>query len=242
MLTLTNNSTHIFKLAKVGRAFRPEEVAQRICDSELKRMNDEAMLWKLGGGLLGLLAGSLDGFNVGDIMTGLVVSNIASQGHQVFSKEQKEFLQKCKAYWAVGEGSPLDIVKNIGAATNRVVMYTRDNQEPRIYNLHKGIRGQYLMPLDFAHEIAPGFTTMENKKVMARTFQSDELERIAYHLYPDQSKAKKVEALMRVSAEEINGGNSFECESVNGSQSLLIEAGGAKNKAFAFDIPVHSAF
>ena len=242
MLTPTNKTTRIFKLAKEGRAFRPEEVAQRICDSELKRLNDEAMLWKLGGGLIGLLAGSLDGFNAGDIMTGLVISNIANQGHQVFSKEQKVLLQKCKAYWAVGEGSPLDIMKNIGAATTRVVMYTKDSQEPKIYNLHKGIRGQYLMPLDFAHEIAPGFTTMENKKVMARTFESNELEKIAYHLYPDQSKVKKVESLMRVSREEINNKKNFEDEPINGSQVLLIEAGGVKNQAFAFDIPVHSAF
>ena len=242
MLTLTKKSARIFSLAKEGHAFRPEEIAQRICDSELKRLNDEALLWKLGGGLLGLMAGSLDGFNAGDIMTGLVVSNIASQGHQVFSKEQKEFLQKCKAYWAVGEGSPLDIMKNIGAATNRVVMFARDNQEPRIYNLHRGVRGQYLLPLDFAHEVAPGFTTMENKKVMARTFESDELERIAYQLYPVQSKAVKVESLMRVSLEEINDGNRFDGEEMTGSQSFLIEAGGSKNKAFAFDIPVHSAF
>ena len=63
---------------------------------------------------------------------------------------------------------------------------------------------------------------------MARTFESNELERIAYHLYPNQSKANKVDALMRVSTEEINDGKSFEDESMNGSQSFLIEAEGTK--------------
>ncbi|MEB3295961.1 MAG: hypothetical protein VKL23_00315, partial [Cyanobacteriota bacterium] len=157
MASSVPESFEFVQLAKNGHAFQSKDVLQAIVEKEKRRIKDEQMAWRIGGAIIGGLLGLGDGFDVGDVFMGLAFSNLGGLGHQVASREQMEFLEKCKAAWIVTAGSPMELASRIGQARSRVIAYSDGWQTPLIFNHHQGPRGDYLVPLGLAHQHARGF-------------------------------------------------------------------------------------
>lgn len=202
MVSSVPKSFEFVQLAKNGHEFQSKDVLQAIVEKEKRRIKDEQMAWRIGGAIIGGLLGLGDGFDVGDIFMGLAFSNLGGLGHQVASREQIEFPEKCKAAWIVTAGSPMELAYRIGQARSRVIAYSDGWQTPLIFNHHQGPRGDYLVPLGLAHQHARGFLQDDSRQAMVETFEQNDFMILANQLYPAANSAIRLDSIRKISKEQ----------------------------------------
>jgi hypothetical protein len=242
MTALVPDSLETVQLAKNGHAFQSKDVLQAIVEKEKRRIKDEQMAWRIGGAIIGGLLGLGDGFDVGDVFMGLAFSNLGGLGHQVASREQMEFLEKCKAAWIVTTGSPIELASRIGQARSRVIAFSDGWQSPLIFNHHQGARGDYLVPLGLAHQHARGFQVDESRQVMVETFDQNNFTILANQLYPASENAVRLDSIRRITKEQALEMDVYAHSFVHHAEPIAIEIEGQQAVAYRVPIPVHSDY
>lgn len=242
MASSVPESFEFVQLAKNGHAFQSKDVLQAIVEKEKRRIKDEQMAWRIGGAIIGGLLGLGDGFDVGDVFMGLAFSNLGGLGHQVASREQMEFLEKCKAAWIVTAGSPMELASRIGQARSRVIAYSEGWQTPLIFNHHQGPRGDYLVPLGLAHQHARGFLQDDSRQAMVETFEQDDFMILANQLYPAPDSAIRLESIRKITKEQAIEMDKYADSFVHHAEPIAIEIEGQQGVAYRVPIPVHSDY
>lgn len=230
------------QLAKVGHAFQSKDVLQAIVEKEKRRIKDEQIAWRIGGAIVGGLLGLGDGFDVGDIFTSLVFSNIGAVGHEVASREQIEFLQKCQAAWLVTQGSPVELASRIGPAKSRIVAFNEGWETPLVFNHHQGHRGDYLVPLGLAHQHAKGFLEEGSRQVMINTFEEKDYTTLSNQLYPVPDNAIRLDSIRKITKEKAVELDPYADSFVSQAEPVVIEVEGQQAVAYRVPIPIHSDY
>lgn len=236
------DSLEIIQLAKNGHAFQSKDVLQAIVEKEKRRIQDEQIAWRIGGAIIGGLLGMGDGFDVGDVFMGLAFSNLGGLGHQVASREQIAFLEKCKAAWLVTTGSPMELASRIGQARSRVIAYSEGLQTLFIFNHHQGPRGDYLVPLGLAHQHARGFLQADSRQAMVETFAQDDFNILANQLYPVTDKAIRLESIRKITKEQAIEMDKYADSFIHHAEPIAIEIEGHQEVFYRVPIPVHSDY
>ena len=236
------DSLEIIQLAKNGHAFQSKDVLQAIVEKEKRRIKDEQMAWRIGGAIIGGLLGLGDGFDVGDVFMSLAFSNLGGLGHQVASREQMEFLEKCRAAWIVTAGSPMELASRIGQARYRVIAYSDGWQTPLLFNHHQGPRGDYLVPLGLAHQHARGFLQDDSRQAMAETFEQNDFMILAGQLYPAPDSAIRLDSIRKISKEQAIEMDGYADSFVQHAEPVVVEIEGQQAVVYRVPIPVHSDY
>ncbi len=235
-------STETIQFAQQAHAFQSKIVLQEIVENEKKRIKNEQMVWRMGGAIFGAFLGMGDGFDVGDIFTSLVFSNIGAMGHEVASREQIEFLQKCQAAWLVTQGSPMELASRIGPAKSRIIAFREGWEEPMIFNHHQGHRGDYLVPLGPALSHAKGFLEEGSRQVMINTFDEQNYAILSSQLYPNPDNALKLDSIRKISKDNAMELDPYANSFVSHAEPVLLEIEGDQLVAYRIPIPVHSEY
>jgi hypothetical protein len=227
---------------KSHRSFQTQEVIQAIVKAEQRRIQNERAGWKLAGAAIGLLLGSGDGFDFGDVFTAFTISNLGGMAHSKFSEEDMQFLEEVNSYWVVDGGSPYDIIRRIGPAKYRILVFTQ--AEALAFTHHVGPRGEFLIPLCMAEDVCPGFTDAKSLEVLARTFDEDNIGILAQQFYPNLQGAVRLDAVRRLRDQEAVAQHPAlaTVASGRGYQPIELEIGREKVFALRTDIPLHSDF
>ena len=236
------HSLEVIQLAKNGHAFQSKDVLQAIVEKEKRRIKDEQMAWRIGGAIIGGLLGIGDGFDVGDVFMSMAFSNLGGLGHQVASREQMEFLEKCKAAWIVSANSPIELASRIGPARSRILAYRGGWQTPLIFNQHQGPRGDYLVPLGLAHQHARGFLQDDSRQAMVNTFEQNDFMILANQLYPAPDSAIRLDSIRKIKKEQAIELDSYADAFTAHAEPVVIEVEGQQSVAYRVPIPVHSDY
>lgn len=232
----------LFDSFKSYRSFQTQQVLEKIVAREKQRIQGEKFAWRLAGAAAGLLLGSADGLNFNDLFTAFTFGNLAGLAHAKFSKQDIQFLNEISTYWVVADGSPIDIMKRLGAPRSRILMLAEDNI--LVFTHHAGPRGEFLIPLGSAALVCPGFTNARSREVLERSFEREDVEILSDQLYPSLDGALQLDSVRRVSEQE-----ALERHPVlstvaveKGYQPIDLEIGGEKTLAFRIPVPLHSDF
>ena len=201
------------------RSFQTQLVIESIVAKEQKRIESERAGWKLAGAAVGLLLGAGDGLDFGDLFTAFTFGNIANMAHSKFSEKDIQFLKEIKSYWMIADGSPIDIIRRLGAPKKRVLIFADD--QALAFTHHVGPRGEFLVPLSVAGEACPGFTNHQSREVALQVDSSRRLR--------DEVAAQKAPELVDVAG-------------ANGYEPIDLEIGGEKVLGFRTQVPLHSDF
>ena len=224
------------------RSFQTQLVIESIVAKEQKRIESERAGWKLAGAAVGLLLGAGDGLDFGDFFTAFTFGNIANLAHSKFSEKDIQFLKEIKSYWMIADGSPIDIIRRLGAPKKRVLIFAND--QPLAFTHHVGPRGEFLVPLSVAGEACPGFTNHQSREVVERTFDDQDVRILESQLYPTLEGALQVDSSRRlrdeVAAQTAPG--LVDAAVANGYEPINFEIGGENVLAFRTQVPLHSDF
>ena len=224
------------------RSFQTQLVIESIVAKEQKRIESERAGWKLAGAAVGLLLGAGDGLDFGDLFTAFTFGNIANIAHSKFSEKDIQFLKEIKSYWMIADGSPIDIIRRLGAPKKRVLFFADD--QALAFTHHVGPRGEFLVPLSVAGEACPGFTNHHSREVVERTFDGQDVQILESQLYPTLEGALQVDSSRRL-RDEVAAQRAPELVDVavaNGYEPIDLEIGGEKVLAFRTQVPLHSDF
>ena len=227
---------------KNHRSFQTQLVIESIVASEQKRIERERAGWKLAGAALGLLLGAGDGLDFGDLFTAFTFGNIANMAHSKFSEKDIQFLKEINSYWMIADGSPIDIIRRLGAPKKRVLIFADD--QALAFTHHVGPRGEFLVPLSIAGEACPGFTNYQSREVVERTFDRQDVQILESQLYPTLEGALQVDSSRKL-RDEVAAQKAPELVDVavaNGYELIDLEIGGNKILAFRTQVPLHSDF
>jgi hypothetical protein len=241
-MTTAPYADNFIQLAREGYAFQSKDVLQAIVEKEKRRIKDEQMAWRIGGAIVGAFLGMGDGFDVGDIFTSLVFSNIGAMGHEVASREQIEFLQKCQAAWLVTQGSPLELASRIGPAKSRIVAFNEGWENPLVFNHHQGHRGDYLVPLGLAQHHAKGFLEEGSRQAMINTFEEQDYATLSNQLYPVPDNAIRLESIRKITKEKAIELDPYAESFVSQAEPVVVEIEGQQTVAYRVPIPIHSDY
>ena len=186
-------------LARHGYSFQTREVLQRIVMGEQQRIKEEQMLWRVGGTILGLCLGIGDGLQLTDLFIGMSGGVIASLAHETMSHEDRQFLERCQALWLVGNNSPVELAQRLGPARSRILLHDPDWETPVVFNHHQGHRGDHLVPLGNAGNLAAGFADPQSLEVLQRHIGGEDLQTLQGQLYPNASHAVAVDRVTPIS-------------------------------------------
>ncbi len=223
-------------------SFQTQLVIESIVNCEQKRIQNEQLGWKVAGAALGLLLGAGDGFDFGDLFTAFTFGNMASLAHNKFSEKDIQFLKEIKSYWMIADGSPVDILRRLGAPKNRVLIFVED--QSLAFTHHVGPRGEFLIPLSLAEKSCPGFTNHQSREVVDRSFSSQDIEILANQLYPTMDGALQVDSSRRLRDEVAaeRDPELVEAAVKIGYEPVDMEIRGERILAFRTQIPLHSDF
>ena len=224
------------------RSFQTQLVIESIVAKEQKRIESERAGWKLAGAAVGLLLGAGDGLDFGDLFTAFSFSNIANIAHSKFSEKDIQFLKEIKSYWMIADGSPIDIIRRLGAPKKRVLIFVDD--QALAFTHHVGPRGEFLVPLSVAGEACPGFTNHQSREVVERTFDGQDVQILESQLYPTLEGALQVDSSRRL-RHEVAAQRAPELADVavaNGYEPMNLEIGAENVLAFRTQVPLHSDF
>lgn len=230
------------QVARQGHSFQTREVLQRIVLAEQQRIKEEQMLWRIGGAVVGACLGLGDGFQLTDLFVGMACSTIAGTGHEVISHEDRQFLDRCQALWLVGRQSPLELMQRIGPARSRILLYDPSWQSPVVFNHHQGYRGEHLVPLGNAGNLAPGFADARSLEVLQLHFQAEDLEILRCQLYPHAQEAVPIKRLVPISKPQAITLDPHAPAFLASCQSVKIETDNGIIIGYQLPIPVHSDF
>lgn len=229
-------------VAQQARSFQTRELLQRIVMGEQQRIKEEQMLWRAGGALLGAFLGLGDGFQIADVFLSMGLSGLGSLSHEVMSHEDRQFLERCQSLWTVGPNSPLELSQRLGPARARILLYSPEWSQPLLFAHHQGYRGDTLVPLDCAEQLAAGFRIPQSLEVMARHLKCDELALLKNQLYPDACHAIPVEAVQPIGIEQALAFDSWAHAFVQTTQPVQITLQGHPLVGYRVAIPAHSDF
>ena len=231
----------LLEVLKNYRSFQTQLVIESIVLNEQKRIQSEQFGWKVAGAALGLLLGAGDGLDFGDFFAAFTFSNIANLGYMKFSEEDIQFLKEINSYWMIADGSPIDILRRLGAPKNRVLIFS---YHPQFFTHHVGARGEFLIPLSFAGVACSGFTNCQSREVVERVFDSENVEILESQLYPTLDGALQVDSSRRL-RNEVAAQKEPELVKAavsNGFEPVDMEIRGEKILAFRTQVPLHSDF
>ncbi|MDA7501450.1 hypothetical protein N8478_00820 [bacterium] len=224
------------------RSFQTQIVIEAIVSKEQKRIERERMGWKMAGAAVGLLLGAGDGLDFGDFFTAFTFGNIANLAHNKFSEKDIQFLKEIKSYWMIADGSPVDILRRLGAPKSRVLIFAND--QALAFTHHVGPRGEFLVPLSSAGQTCPGFTDQQSREVVERCFELQDVDILKNQLYPTLDGALQVDSsrLLRKEVAVQREPDLVEAAVTNGYAPVDLEIGGEKVLAFRTQVPLHSDF
>lgn len=186
-------------IARNSNSFQTRTVLQRIVMGEQQRIKEEQMLWRVGGTILGLCLGIGDGLQLTDLFMGMAGSAIGSLAHETMSHEDRQFLERCQSLWLVGCDSPIELAQRLGPARSRILLHNPAWESPVVFNHHQGHRGEHLVPLGNAGNLAAGFADSQSHEVLQRHFGEDDLQTLQAQLYPNALHTVAVERVMSIS-------------------------------------------
>lgn len=186
-------------IARHGYSFQTREVLQRIVMAEQQRIKEEQMLWRVGGTILGLCFGIGDGLQLTDLFIGMTGGAIASMAHETISHEDRQFLERCQSLWLVGQNSPIELAQRLGPARSRILLHDSGWEAPVVFNHHQGHRGDHLVPLGNAGNLAGGFADPQSLEVLQRHFGGEDLQTLQAQLYPIASHALAIDRVTTIS-------------------------------------------
>ena len=186
-------------IARNSYSFQTRTVLQRIVMGEQQRIKEEQMLWRVGGTILGLCFGIGDGLQLTDLFMGMAGSAIGSLAHETMSHEDRQFLERCQALWLVGNNSPIELAQRLGPARSRILLHDPGWETPVVFNHHQGHRGDHLVPLGNAGNLAAGFADPKSREVLQRYFGADDLQTLQTQLYPNAPHTVALERIMTIS-------------------------------------------
>jgi len=229
-------------VARHGYSFQTREVLQRIVMAEQQRIREEQMLWRVGGTILGLCFGIGDGLQMTDLFIGMAGGAVASLAHETMSHEDRQFLERCQALWLVGQNSPIELAQRLGPARSRILLHDPGWEAPVVFNHHQGHRGDHLVPLGNAGNLAAGFTDRQSREVLQRHFDGEDLQTLQAQLYPIAQHAvavDRVTTISQVDALELDPeAPSFLAQ----SRPVRIDAGDGPVIGYQVPIPAQSDF
>ena len=182
-----------------GYSFQTRTVLQRIVMGEQQRIKEEQMLWRVGGTILGLCFGIGDGLQLTDLFMGMAGGAIGSLAHETISNEDRQFLERCQALWLVGNNSPIELAQRLGPARSRILLHDPGWETPVVFNHHQGHRGDHLVPLGNAYNLAAGFADPKSLEVLQRYFGAEDLQTLQTQLYPNAPHTVALERIMTIS-------------------------------------------
>ena len=186
-------------IARNGYSFQTRTVLQRIVMGEQQRIKEEQMLWRVGGTILGLCLGIGDGLQLTDLFMGMAGTTIAGLAHETMSHEDRQFLERCQSLWLVGCDSPIELAQRLGPARSRILLHDPGWETPVVFNHHQGHRGDHLVPLGNAYNLAAGFADPKSLEVLQRYFGAEDLQTLQTQLYPNAPHTVALERIMTIS-------------------------------------------
>ena len=224
------------------RSFQTQIVIQSIAAKEQKRIEQERLGWKIAGAAVGLLLGAGDGLDFVDLFKAFTFGNIASIAHNKFSEKDIQFLKEINSYWMIADGSPVDILRRLGAPKSRVLIFADD--QALAFTHHVGPRGEFLVPLSVAGDVCPGFTNKQSREVVERSFEAQDVQILQSQLYPTLDGTLQVESTRRLRDDQASQREPelVEAAFTNGYEPIELEIGGEDVLAFRTQVPLHSDF
>jgi len=229
-------------IARHGYSFQTREVLQRIVMGEQQRIKEEQMLWRVGGTILGLCFGIGDGLQMTDLFIGMAGGAIGSLAHETMSHEDRQFLDRCQALWLVGQNSPIELAQRLGPARSRILLHDPGWEAPVVFNHHHGHRGDHLVPLGNAGELAAGFADPKSLEVMQLHFGGEDLQTLQTQLYPIASHTVAVDRIMTMSQVEALELDPHAASFLAQSRPVRIDAGDGSFVGYQVPIPAQSDF
>jgi hypothetical protein len=230
------------QVARSGYSFQTREVLQRIITAEQQRLREEQMFWKVGGAILGACLGLGNGFQVTDVFLTMGLSGLGSLSYEVMSHEDRRFLESCHALWTVGSNSPFDLLQRLGPARARIVLFGANWQQPAVFSHHQGHRGDTLVALGIAGQLAAGFQLPQSHEVMQRHFSNADMDVLKLQLYPNASVAIPVASIQAINNQQAMALDPFALDLLPATQPVRIDIEGDYMVGYRVAIPAHSDF
>lgn len=116
-----------------------------------------------------------------------------------------------------------------------------------ILNYHRGNRGEYLIPLRLAKEVAHGFLHESTREVLISNFTNEDYETLSTQLYPVPDRSLRLKSFRKVSsetAEQHYDRDVIQMMTSNNCEIYLMEADDVSVPLLGFKVPVpvHSDF
>jgi len=232
----------MLNVARHGYSFQTREVLQRIVMAEQQRIKEEQMLWRVSGTILGLFFGIGDGLQVTDLFIGMAGGAVGSLAHETMSHEDRQFLERCQALWLVGQNSPIELAQRLGPARSRILLHDPNWEAPVVFNHHHGHRGDHLVPLGNAGELAAGFADPKSLEVMQWHFGGEDLQTLRTQLYPVASHAVAVDRIMTISQVDALELDPHAASFLAQSRPVRIDNGNGATVGYQVPIPAQSDF
>jgi hypothetical protein len=232
----------MLSVARHGYSFQTREVLQRIVMGEQQRIKEEQMLWRVGGTILGLCFGMGDGLQLTDLFIGMSSGAIASLAHETMSHEDRQFLERCQSLWLVGQNSPIELAQRLGPARSRILLHDPDWEAPVVFNHHQGHRGDHLVPLGNAGNLARGFADPQSLEVLQRHFGGEDLQMLQTQLYPITAHAVAVDRVTPMSQVDALELDPHAPSFLGQSKPVRIDTGDGITVGYQVPIPAQSDF
>ena len=228
--------------ASTGYSFQTRVVLQQIVAGEQQRIKDEQMLWRVGGSLLGLCFGLSDGFQLTDMFIGMSAGAVGGLAYDTMSHEDRKFLEQCQSLWLVGCNSPMELQQRLGPAKSRIVIDDPSIGQPLIFNHHQGHRGDHLVPLGDAGDVALGFQHQQSLDVMSRHISPENIGILRSQFYPIADYAMPVECPIPISHNDLDRSGVSVNSTSPYAQPVGIKSAHGSCIAYQVPIPAHSDF
>ncbi len=229
-------------IARNGYSFQTRTVLQRIVMGEQQRIKEEQMLWRVGGTILGLCFGIGDGLQLTDLFMGMTGGAIGSLAHETMSHEDRQFLERCQSLWLVGCNSPIELAQRLGPARSRILLQSPAWESPVVFNHHQGHRGEHLVPLGNAGNVAAGFADPQSLEVLQRHFGEEDLQTLQTQLYPIASHTLAVDGVTTISKAEALEQDSQAASFLAQSKPVRIATSDGATVGYQVPIPAQSDF
>lgn len=236
------HAQEMLHVARHGYSFQTREVLQRIVMGEQARIREEQMLWKFGGTVLGMFFGLGDGLQLTDVFMGMAGSTIASMAHETMSQEDRQFLERCQSLWLIGDNSPIELAQRLGPARSRILLHDPSWEAPVVFNHHQSHRGDHLVPLGNAGNLARGFADPQSLEVMQRYFTGEDLQTLQTQFYPIASHAFSVDRVMAIGKVDALEQDPNAPAFISDSKPVRIEASNGATVGYQVPIPAQSDF
>jgi hypothetical protein len=99
----------------------------------------------------------------------------------------------------VGCDSPIELAQRLGPARSRILLHDPGWETPVVFNHHQGHRGDHLVPLGNAYNLAAGFADPKSREVLQRYFGAEDLQTLQTQLYPNAPHTVALERIMTIS-------------------------------------------